>query len=442
MGVNGMIKKALTIAGSDSGSGAGIEADLKTFCSFGVYGLVAITAITAQNTYEIREIRELDTKIVREQIIAVAEDFGVDAAKTGMLYSGEIIKEVRKVVKDYQFPLVVDPVMLSKTNTLLLKEDAIEELENLFKISTLITPNINEAEFLSSKKITNLDDAIEVAKTLFEKYKTNILIKGGHLKGEAIDILYNGELKLFKSQRVSGCTHGTGCSFSAAITACLAKGEELEEAIKKAKDFIIKSIRNSYRIGKKYCPVNSLSILEEKAKRWETYRELKESVKELISLNPLHLIPEVGSNFVYSLPYPYNKDINDVAGVDGRIVKTKRRVVPVGDIDFGVSDHLARAILTYMEFYPEVRSCLNIKYSEETIEKAKKYFKVSFYDRRKEPEDVKKREGATIPWGVREALKFGKVDIIYHLGDYGKEPMILIFGKNPKEVLEKLKLLI
>ncbi|WP_457612339.1 bifunctional hydroxymethylpyrimidine kinase/phosphomethylpyrimidine kinase [Methanocaldococcus sp.] len=436
-----MIKKALTIAGSDSSSGAGIEADLKTFSSFGVYGLVVVTAVTAQNTKEIRDIQKISPKVVKNQILAVVEDIGVDAIKTGMLYDKDIIKEVRKVLENYDYPLVVDPVMVSKSNVELLKKDAIKELDKLIKISTLVTPNKDEAEVLSGKKINNLDDAVEAAKILYDKYETNILIKGGHLE-KPIDILFDGKkIYKFEGEKVRGCTHGTGCSFSAAITSGLAKGFSLTKAIERAKKFITLAIEKSYKIGSGHCPVNQLVYIEEDAERWRTYIKLKKAVNEFINLNLKKLIPEVGSNFVYSLPYPYNKSIYDVAGVRGRIVKADR-VVAVGDIEFGASNHLARAILTYMKFYPEVRSCLNIKYSEEIIEKAKRYFKVSFYDRRKEPEEIKKIEGSTIPWGIEEALKNGKADIIYHLGDVGKEPMILVFGRDPEEVLIKLKFFI
>ncbi|AFK22517.1 bifunctional hydroxymethylpyrimidine kinase/phosphomethylpyrimidine kinase [Pyrococcus sp. ST04] len=444
-----LVKTALTIAGSDSGGGAGIEADLKTFTAFGVHGLVAITSVTAQNTQAVTAIHDIPPEVVSEQIKAVAEDIGVDAAKTGMLSNAEIIKAVAKTVKEYDFPLVVDPVMIAKSGAPLLREDAVEALiKHILPLATLVTPNRFEAEKLSGMKIKTVEDAKTAAKKIAEETGAHaVIVKGGHIEGnEAIDVLYhNGTFREYRAPRVEGCTHGTGCSFSAAITANLAKGFPLEDAIKIAKEFITLGIATGHKIGKGHCPVNQSAWIEIPAEKWRTYEELTKAVREFENLNPVKLIPEVGTNFVYSLPHPYARTKEDVAGVKGRIVKYGNSVKAVGPVEFGASDHLARAVLTYMKFYPEYRSAINIKYSEEIIDLAKEEgLIVSFYDRREEPLEVKEREGATIPWGIETAISRAKKrpDLIYHLGDVGKEPMILIFGKTPKEVLEKIRIIL
>ena len=445
-----MIRKALTIAGSDSGGGAGIEADLKTFSAFGVHGLVAITSVTAQNTQEVRAIYDISPEVVAKQIEVVVEDIGVDAAKTGMLSNAKIIKAVAKTVKKYDFPLVVDPVMIAKSGAPLLREDAMDILiKEIIPLATLVTPNRSEAEKLSGMKIESLEDAKKAAKIIVEELGAKgVIVKGGHLSlREAVDVLYfNGKFREYRAPFVKGCTHGTGCSFSAAIAANLAKGKELEEAVRVAKEFITMGIYYGARIGHGHCPVNQNAWIEIPAEKWRVYESLGNALKELMSIDNLYEhAPEVGMNFIYALSKLYARSKDDVAGVKGRIVKFGNTIKPVGWVEFGASDHLARAVLTYMEIFPEVRSVLNLKYSEKLVKKAQNFgFKVSFYDRRKEPEKIKAKEGGTIPWGIKTAIERinDKPDIIYHLGDWGKEPMILIFGENPEIVLRKLKVLI
>lgn len=440
------MKKALTIAGSDSGGGAGILADIKTFASFGVHGMVAITSVTAQNTLEVRAINDLPPYIVEEQIKAVADDIGIDAAKTGMLSNAEIIKSVASIVKKYGFPLVVDPVMIAKSGAILLKEDAIETLiKYLIPNANLITPNRMEAEKLSGIEIKSIDDAIKSAEKISLYGAEYVLIKGGHLKeNEAIDILYhNGKIKKYSKPWQRGCTHGTGCSYSAAITANLAKGYKMEKAVEIAKEFITMGIKYGIKIGKGHCPVNQNAYIHIPAERWKAYISLKNALASLISHPELHeYIPEVGMNFAYSLPKEYALDAKDVVAIEGRIVKAGKKA-RIGEIKFGGSHHLARAIFKAMEFDESVRSVMNIKYDKETIKKAEKNFIVSFYDRNEEPKDIKEKEGETIPWGIENAIKKATKmpDVIYHEGDIGKEPMILIFGKSPENVLKKFEIL-
>jgi hydroxymethylpyrimidine/phosphomethylpyrimidine kinase len=416
------IRTALTIAGSDSGGGAGIEADLKTFSSFGVHGLVAITSVTAQNTQEVRAIYDISPEVVSKQIEAVADDIGVDAAKTGMLSNAHIIEAVAKTVKKYDFPLVVDPVMIAKSGAPLLREDAVNALiEKIIPLATLVTPNKSEAEKLSGIKIGNIEDAKKAAKIIVEEFGAKgAIVKGGHLGlDQAIDILYyDGKFKEYKAPFVNGCTHGTGCSFSAAITANLAKGKSLEEAVKIAKKFITMGIYYGARIGKGHCPVNQNAWIEIPAEKWRIYEELSKAVRKLESLGEklLSYVPEDGINFVYSLPKLYAKTPKDVAGVYGGIVKFGNTVKPIGWIYFGASEHLAEVVLKIMKLCPEVRSALSIKYNEEIIEKAQKLnFRVS--------------ESTT------ESLR-EKPDIICF------RERVLIFGENPKNVLRKLKALI
>ena len=442
--------RALTIAGSDSGGGAGIEADLKTFAALGVHGLVAITSVTAQNTIEVRLAYDLPPEIVVAQIEAVADDIGVDAAKTGMLSNSGIIEAVAKTVKKYGFPLVVDPVMIAKSGAPLLKPEAISTLINkLIPLATVVTPNKLEAERITGIKISTLDDAKEAAKYIVEELGAKAaVVKGGHLEGrESIDVLYyNGSFKELAGPRITGgCYHGTGCTFSAAIAAELAKGKDIVEAVKVAKEFVTTAIKYGLKdVGRGHCPVHPTAWLAIPAERWRVVEDLTRALEILEEhgelINPL--IPEVQMNVVMALPKHYARSTEDVAGVLGRVVRYGKKVKAVGPPSFGASSHLARAILKAMEFDQNIRAVLNIKYSEEVVKAAKRLgLKVSFYDRREEPPEVKAREGATIPWGVEIAIKrAGGVvpDIIYHEGDVGKEPMINIFGKSAVDVVTKL----
>jgi len=440
---------ALTIAGSDSGGGAGIEADLKTFAALGVHGMAAITSVTAQNTYEVRAIYDLPPEMVVAQIEAVADDIGVDAAKTGMLSNSEIIKAVASAVKKYGFPLVVDPVMIAKSGAPLLRPDAVETLvKYIIPLATVVTPNRMEAEKLSGIRIETIEDAKKAAKHIAEELGAKaVVVKGGHILGnESVDVLYfNGTYWEFKAPRITdGCTHGTGCSFSAAIAAELAKGRNIEEAVRVAKEFITLAIRFGLKVGKGHCPVNPTVWVEIPAEKFQIIENLKEAISILMKHGEYvsKLIPETQMNIVMALPRKYARTLNDVAGIPGRIVKYLNTVKPSGPPTFGVSRHMARAVLKAMEFNETVRAAANIRYSNEIIEVAKKLgFKVSYYDRRKEPPKVKAVEGASIPWGIEQAVKnAGGIvpDIVYHLGDWGKEPMINVFGKDAVDVAMKI----
>ena len=434
--------KVLTIAGSDSGGGAGIEADLKTFASFGVHGMVALTSVTAQNTKGVEAIKDLPAIMVKKQIECVVEDMGVDAAKTGMLSNSRIIKTVASTLEKYEFPVVVDPVMIAKGGAHLLREEAMDDMMNyIIPVATVITPNRYEAERISGIKIKGKEDAKNAARKIAKMGAGAVIIKGGHIGRNATDILYyKGKFYEYKGKRVMGCTHGTGCSFSAAIASNLALGRTLEESVEIAKEFITMAIEYGERMGHGHCPVNPIAWLEKNAERWKVYEELSKSVSNLMEKNIVDLIPEVGMNFAYSLPCHYAKNEDDVAAIEGRIVRAGEKARK-GEIKFGASRHLARALFKAMEYDKDVRAVMNIKFGYSIIKRAKRKMLVSFYDRREEPEKVKRKEGATLPWGIESAIrKVGKMpDVIYHEGDIGKEPMILIFGRNPREVMEKME---
>lgn len=257
------MRTALTIAGSDSGAGAGIQADLKTFAAHGVYGTSAITAVTAQNTLGVTMFEAVSADLVTAQIEAVVSDIGAHAAKTGMLANAAIVEAVAAAVNDLEVPfLVVDPVMIAKSGDRLIDEAAVGSLKTeLLRRAFLVTPNIPEAEALSGVTIRGDEDRREAARRIAGMGVTAVLIKGGHLPSDDIpDLLYErGEFIEFRQRRVPGRnTHGTGCTFSAAITSHLALGRTLREAIPLAQRYIANAIRRAPNLGKGHGPMNHL----------------------------------------------------------------------------------------------------------------------------------------------------------------------------------------
>ncbi|OGC76766.1 MAG: bifunctional hydroxymethylpyrimidine kinase/phosphomethylpyrimidine kinase [candidate division Zixibacteria bacterium RBG_16_40_9] len=255
-----MRKVALTIAGSDSGAGAGIQADLKTFASLGVYGTSAITAITAQNTVGVKSVQELPAQMVRDQIEAVFNDFEVEAAKTGMLANSEIIGAVAESLKKFKLKnLVVDPVMVAKSGDKLLKPEAIDDLIiKIFPLALMVTPNLKEAEALTNMKISGIEDMKEAAIRILNLGPKAVVVKGGHLEGKPIDVYYDGSsFQELESPRVlTTNNHGSGCTFSAAICGFLTLGLDLYSAVVSAKEYITQALKASYQVGHGHGPVN------------------------------------------------------------------------------------------------------------------------------------------------------------------------------------------
>lgn len=256
------VKKALTIAGSDSGGGAGIQADLKTLQELGVFGMSALTAVTAQNTLGVQAVYPMTAEAVSKQIESVGTDIGVDALKTGMLFSSEIIQAVSEKIRHFNWKkVVVDPVMIAKGGASLLQVEATEALKKyLLPLAWVVTPNIPEAEVLTQMSITTIEDRKEAAKRIVDLGAKHVVMKGGHDEGseEAVDLLFDGiEFFYFKSDRIpTKNTHGTGCTFSAALTAELAKGAIVYDAVATAKAFIQAAIEDDLFIGAGHGPTN------------------------------------------------------------------------------------------------------------------------------------------------------------------------------------------
>jgi len=254
------VRTALTIAGSDSGGGAGIQADLKTFSALGVFGMSAITAITAQNTTAVTAVFELPPDLVAAQIDAVLTDIGADAVKTGMIANSEIIRVVAAKIREYGISaLVVDPVMVATSGDRLLREDAVAALKaDLIPLATVVTPNLPEAEMLTGGTVATLSEMRDAARAIVGLGARSALVKGGHLDGDAVDIFYDGtDFAELRAKRIdTTSTHGTGCTLAAAIAALLARGEPLPAAINGAKTYLTAALEHAFPLGHGHGPVH------------------------------------------------------------------------------------------------------------------------------------------------------------------------------------------
>ena len=263
------VYRAMTIAGSDSGGGAGIQADLKTFAAHGVYGTSALTAITSQNTRGVTDVLELPASLIESQIDAIVSDIGADVVKTGMLSSSTVIEVVAAKARQHDMDaLVVDPVMVAKGGDKLLQDDAVDALRSLLvPIAMVITPNVPEAETLLGMKIETLDEAKEAAQALVGMGARAAVVKGGHLSGPPTDMLYDGEeFRAFTSRRIdTTSTHGTGCTFASAIASNLAKGLPLRQSVSLAKSYVSSAIRLAQPIGRGHGPLNHFHMLKDES---------------------------------------------------------------------------------------------------------------------------------------------------------------------------------
>ncbi len=437
------LPRALTIAGSDSGGGAGIQADLKAFAALGVHGMSALTAITAQNTTGVTAVHAIPPDIVAAQIEAVASDIGVDAAKTGMLFSSEIIAVVAAQAKRWRFPLVVDPVMIAKSGAPLLQPEAKDALIRLLlPLATVVTPNAHEAAAITGRPVRTLADAEEAAKAIVDLGPQSVVVKGGHLTGDmAVDVfLCDGRFHHFKEERISTMTdHGTGCVFAASIAAGLARGDALLQAVRQAKEIVTMSVRFGLPVGKGHGPVNPLAGLYRQAEKTAIVDNVAAAVR-FLEEHPVvaRLCPESQINIAMGLPQPQSPA--EVCGVPGRLSCAGGRLRATAGPAFGASHHIARAIIAAGRADPQIRAAMNITVNDAILQACQRLgLVVSSYDRREEPPEIKEKEGGSTLWGAETAIKkAGRVpDVFYHLGDWGKEPMMVILGPTAMDVAKR-----
>jgi hydroxymethylpyrimidine/phosphomethylpyrimidine kinase len=418
-----------------------------------VYGCSAITAITVQNTEKIIEIFPIPSTIVINQIKSILEDIKIDSIKIGMVYDESIITIIYDILKNEIIPIILDPIFTSTSGQNLIKPEAMQVFtKKLLTIATITTPNIEEAIKLSGIKINTKEDIKKALQKIKDLGAKNVIIKGGrseggyHSSNESIDTLIEDNLKVREYSnpllRIPE-NHGSGCNFSAALTAFISQGHEIPRACYLANEFVNKALQNLLYIGKGNPVVDTSITTSLSSFKFQVIEELTKAIREVEEIKGMgRLIPETQSNFAYAIPNATN--IMEVAGVKGRIVKIDEKEVKASSsIEFGASKHIASAVISYMTINPTIRAGFNLKYDKKIIELLQSFLKVSEYERQLEPSEFKEKEGHTIPWGIKEALRREpNTNVIYHKGDIGKEPMIIVFGQNPEEVVKYLKRII
>ena len=418
----------LSIGGSDTSSGAGIQSDIKIFSNNGFYPFTVITAITSQNTKKITSIEPVSRRSLELQMESVLSDFQIDAVKIGMVFNSQNIKTIHSKLKNSKFPIVVDPIIKSTTGRLLLKKNALPDYRKMIiPLADVITPNRYE-----SKVLTGFTDAKKAAKKIQTMGAKNVIITGFTESNNKISdyILEPNNQYKISGKKIQIINHGSGCDYSASMTQSLAKGLTVSKSVRIAKKFVYQSIKNSISIGK------GINITHQEIPK--DTKNLLHAIDEFKRIKNIHrVIPECQTNFVFAKINP--KTINDVLGISGRLVKAGKEIITAGEIVYGGSQHVASAVIQINKKFPEILSCINIKYNTKIISKAKKLgFVVLSYDRTKEPTKVKRQENSSIIWGMSSILKTKCPDLVYHKGDFGKEAMILIFGETPNDVIKKV----
>ncbi|WP_042685862.1 bifunctional hydroxymethylpyrimidine kinase/phosphomethylpyrimidine kinase [Candidatus Nitrosotenuis chungbukensis] len=425
----------LSIGGSDPSSGAGVQGDVRAASALGVNCFSAITAITSQNSAKFLGVEPVSPKTIEMQIDAILSDFKIDAITIGMVYDSDTIRAIHSKLRGEKIPIILDPVIESTTGGVLLKKSALEPFRKLLiPLCHAITPNVSEAEALSGVRIAKESDLARAARKLSSLGAKKIVITGHKFaKNKISDFIFeNKKGRTISGDRINYETHGSGCTFSFALAYAVASKNTFDGAVKFAKHFTYQSIENSQKSGR------GVKITNPGHDRIR--KDLSSAIAEFGNLRDSYgLIPECQTNFVYSKQDP--KSVSDVLGVSGRIVKAGRRLVVAGDLEYGGSKHVATAVLTMQKKFPKIRAAINIKYDQNTVEKLQRAKnKISSYDRTDEPASTKNKENSSISWGVERAIRNlrSAPDAIYHTGDIGKEPMIIVFGKNPKQVVAKI----
>ena len=435
------IKAVLTIAGSDSGGGAGIQADLKTFSALGIFGKTIVTSITSQNTFGVQSTYDLPTQVIEKQFQAILDDKKCQAVKTGMLGNEEVVLLVSKMIKKARFKnIVIDPVVSSSSGKRLLTERGMKILkEYLLPVASLVTPNLKEAEILSGIKIKSQVDRKRAARIILKSGVGAVLITGGHLKGNPEDLLLDGNgCQVFSSDRLSKVDiHGTGCVFSAAIAAKLAQGALLREAVHGAKEYIGEVILGRVAPGNGNDCAEPFAVIHREKEKSQSICDLENALKNFKKERIGNLVPEVQTNIGLGLSNAKTRD--DVLAVPGRVIKNGEDIFTGARPQFGASRHVANIVLTVMQHDLEKRAVMNIKYTDSLLNICKKLkYKIASFDRAKEPKKIRVREGSSLEWGTEKAIaSFGSVpDIIYDLGGIRKEEMIRVIAEDMDSLVE------
>mgnify|MGYP001772541224 CR=1 FL=1 len=439
---------ALSVAGFDSGNGAGVETDIKVYEILGVHGVGAVTAITAQNTKGISQVFPIPAEVLKSQLDSLFSDFEVKSVKLGMIYTKEQF-EVLVDTLPSKIPLVTDPVIYAKDGTPLIKD--VEEYKKIvLPRTTILTPNAVEASILSGFKIRSVEDARRSAREISKVYGIPyVIVKGGHIEGKySIDVLYDSEKDQYYQvgyERIPAKnTHGTGSVFATAISAYIAKGLDVISSFRLARDLLQDSIYYGLDIGKGIGPVDPITPTLIKAMKFEVIEEMQKFAYEVEKWSNFYkLIPEVQSNLAHSIDPEYVRGIEDIAVFRDRIVRNWDNKVKVGlPVVFGKPTHTARLLLEITKYRKDARVLINIRFSDEAVRLLKEIgYEAIEVNRELEPHS--EIEGKSMQWIASFVYStYGSIpNVIYDRGVKGKEAMIRLWTSSIDEMLYALKYL-
>ncbi len=422
----------MTVAGSDSIGGAGLQADVKAMGALDVHATCVVTAVTAQNTYDVSKIYPLPLEMIDLQFDSIFSDCKINAIKTGLLYSPEIAKIVAERLEDHESPLIIDPVLIAGVGGSLAEAGLADAVKKyLMPLCDLITPNKHEAEVLSGIKINSEYDAT-LACELIGKDGSSVYLKGGHMNTKnVVDYLYmNSIIKKFEYPRLNRSGHGSGCTLSSFITANCANGLDIATSVLKSRALIQRSIDTQYAIGKGDEVVNPMICLEEGPTVSNVLDEVDKAASIIVEILPMDLVSKNGINIAYATQKA--KGPEDIAAIKGRIVIRKDKLKRKGPAKFGTAEHLSFVILSAMKYDPDMRCVMSLKHSSDTEDLMEELgFVMGQFDRKR---------NSTIEDLVNDVIKdVGRVpDAITDPYDK-KEKIIRVFGKDPMDVLKKIE---
>ncbi len=431
------LPQVMTIAGSDSGGGAGIQADLKTMEALDTFATSAITSITAQNTVGVESIHPVPVEEIEAQVEAIRTDFDLQAVKTGMLGVEPVVERVASYAADMDVPFVVDPVMVAASGDQLLDHDAAAAYEGLIAESTVVTPNADEAEILTDIPIEDPDSMQAAGQRLVEMGADTALVKGGHVGDEHVVrdvIVTRDDVTTLEHSRVdSDATHGSGCTLSSAIAARLAHGDDIPEAIESGVAFMTRAIRYPLDVGEGPGPVHHLANIRDRSARQPTQEAVESVVEQLVSAGVSSIVPEVGMNVVGATPYAERPE--ETVAVEGRIARTMTGIRVTRGTRFGASSHVARFLLSAREHDPDIRLAANLRF-DDSIEAALEKIDapVVEIDRSNEPEPDE--EGSTMGWAAERAFEQVETTpaVVFDRGDVGKEPITRLLASDAADL--------
>ena len=439
-----------TVAGSDSGGGAGVQADLKTIEAGGGFGTSVVTSVTAQNTTGVESTHVLPVEEVQAQATAVFEDFDVAAVKTGMLATAPVVELVAERVAGLDCPAVVDPVMVAASGDRLLEPAAEDAYEELVAGSTLVTPNVDEAEVLTGREVTDPESATAAGEDLVGMGADAALVKGGHLGGEdVVDVLVTADtVETLRHARVdTAATHGSGCTLSSATATRLAHGDDLPAAVRSGVDLLARAVRYNLDVGEGPGAVHHAVALRDRAARQPTAERVEWVLRDFVERDVSPLVPEVGMNVAGATPYAETE--GECAAVEGRLTRTLDGVASPRGVRFGASTHVAGALLAAREADADLRFAANCRYDGAIAAVlAGLDGTVVGYDREEYADGDGRGDGAgpaATRRGVKAAVTGADVDgsPVAAVGEGGaKEPLVTLFAPRAGGLVDRVATLL